>query len=440
MRHKISKKISFTAGKAEKSFCSEKITSYTGLTRIWDYLCSKGVEKVFNSRFATKGSNSTKFLNVQILLSIVLANLSGVFRLSHIEKFTGDPLVCHLLNLPKQIDEDVFKTRLEQLGERGAHKLQTIIFCISRRLIGKHLTERVTIDCDSTEFTVYGNQQGAAKGYNPHKQGAKSYHPLLCFVSEMKIILNSWFRTGSAYTSNGIVEFMQQTLSILPRKVKKIFFRADSGFFNGELFDFLDEKGHEFLVKVKLKNLRDILLDRTFIKINSHEAICEFEYKAAGWTKARTMYAIRIVKAWHPVNFFGKMIQLPEHAYFCYCTNVKGLNAKQLHALYGARAESENWIEHTKNQLCAGKTITDNFYVNDILWQLGVLAYNLSIVIRYESDFKVWREEPATFRRWFICVAGKVVKSSRTTTVKMSKHYIFADRWQRFADKVPLVA
>ena len=112
----------------------------------------------------------------------------------------------------------------------------------------------------------------------------------------------------------------------------------------------------------------------------------------------------------------------------------------QIHRLYGGRAESENWIENTKNQLCAGQTVTNDFHVNDILWQLSVLAYNISVLMRYESDFKVWRQEPKTFREWFICVPGKFVESGRKTIVKMSIHYIYLKQWLRLADKIPIAA
>ena len=55
--------------------------------------------------------------------------------------------------------------------------------------------------------TAYGKQQGVSVGYNPHKRGAASYHPLLAFCAETKEILQGWLRDGSAYTSNGVVEF-----------------------------------------------------------------------------------------------------------------------------------------------------------------------------------------------------------------------------------------
>jgi len=111
----------------------------------------------------------------------------------------------------------------------------------------------ITLDADSTVKSLCGNQEGAAKGFNTTKKGAKSYHPLLVFVSEMKLLYHTWFRTGSAYTSNGIVDFLKEVKTSLPETIKTVFFRADSGFFSGELFDLLEFFGWDYLVKVKLK-------------------------------------------------------------------------------------------------------------------------------------------------------------------------------------------
>ncbi|URW80174.1 transposase [Xiashengella succiniciproducens] len=136
----------------------------------------------------------------------------------------------------------------------GIYRRLEHLFPTTRHNASRCGLKRVTLDCVSSTFTVYGNQQGAEVGYNSHKKGAKSYHPILCFVTEMKLLVNSWLRPGSSYTSNGVCEFVKETLAALPQKVEKVFFRADSGFFNGGLFDLLEEGKHEYLVKVKLKN------------------------------------------------------------------------------------------------------------------------------------------------------------------------------------------
>ena len=434
MRGKGTKKeMEIITGKVENNFTNERLTHHSGLGVVWDYVRSNGFIGLINRFFPTVQYNSVKFSNVQILLSIVLAHMSGIHRLLRIENFTNDPLVRHLLNLKSKIEDSTFKDRLSKLGERGATFLQEGLFSQTRKWLEKCNLSRITIDCDSTVSTVYGQQQGAEKGYNPHKKGASGYHPLLCYCSEMKLLVNSWFRTGSAYTSNGICDFMLQTLSILPSKVRQIFFRADSGFFNGALFDLLEEKGHQYLVKVKLKNLTDLLKKQAWEKISQTVSISEFEYKAKEWKVSRKLRAIRIMTGFSTYEVFGTVYKTPKYEYFCYCSNLKGLNAEKLHALYGARAESENWIEQTKNQLHASETLTDDFHVNDILWQLAVLGYNLSVMMRYEADYKIWKQEPLSFMRWFINVPGKVVHSARKVYVKMSVHYWYANQWQNFA-------
>jgi len=441
MHLKSTKILSFRAIKVKKSFTSEKLTSYSGLSVINDYVNYLGLFKEFDHAFATVKNNATKILNVQIFNAIVFAGLCGVNRLSRIAKFTEDPLVRKLLRLTSGLDDSNIKIRLSKLGQSGANKLLEKGLEFTKKWVKKSGLSRITIDCDSTEYTVYGHQEGAAKGYNPKNKGKLSYHPLLCFYSEMKIVLNSWFRTGSSYTSNGVVEFMKQTLAALPSMVKKIFFRADSGFFNGQLFDLLEEYSHEYLVKAKLtKNIALILHSQQWSETSSRIAVCDFEYQAFGWKKARKMHAVRLVKEYVKKDFFEKVELIPVYDYFCYCTNLKGLDSSKIHELYGQRAECENWIENTKNQLCAGQTTTDDFHVNDILWQLSVTAYNISVLMRYEADHKTWRQEPKTFREWFILVPGKVVTNARRTTVKMSICYLYSKEWQRFADRIPAPA
>jgi len=130
----------------------------------------------------------------------------------------------------------------------------------------------------------------------------------LIFVSEMKLLYHTWFRTGSAYTANGIVDFLKEVKASLPRGIKKVFFRADSGFFSGALFDLLEFYGWDYLVKVKLKNLEKLLESQTWIEItgNKDVAICLFTYKAHGWEKPRVLRAMRTVKEYVRVTYLGQ--------------------------------------------------------------------------------------------------------------------------------------
>jgi hypothetical protein len=211
MRDKNTQKIQFQAIKTQKSFSADSLTQYGGLSSIFDYVVKLNIPIIFDELFPTVKHNATKFSTTQILLSYLCALLVGVKRLARIETFTRDTLVNRLLGLKKFIDQDTLGSRVSKLGQSGAIVLHERIMCFSKGYLNQQNLDNITLDLDSTEQTVYGRQQGAEKGYNPHKKGARSYHPILCYVSELKYLLNSWFRTGSSYTANGVVEIMKQT-------------------------------------------------------------------------------------------------------------------------------------------------------------------------------------------------------------------------------------
>ena len=432
MNNNSHKKSQFQSKAVKHSFTGNKLTNYAGLSPMMKYINKLQLGLSLNNLFPTLLHNATKFSHVQILLSVVLASFAGINRLKRIAAVTHDALVKVLLGLETGLNKDVISTRLKELGQAGAILLQEHLFKLTTSWLTQSQLETITLDADSTVKTVYGHQQGAEKGYNHDKPGANSYHPMLAFVSQLKLVVNSWFRCGSAYTSNGIIEFIKQTNALLPSHIKEVFFRADSGFFNGALFDLLESFHWTYLVKVKLKNLKQLLESQTWQTLpgNPDMASCEFHYQGKSWHKKRTLTAIRIVTEWLAVDMMGTTQWVPKYEYACYCSNLP-VDVLELHELYQQRSTSETWIEQVKSQLLAGATLTDDFHANDMLWQLHVLAYNLSVMMRYNVK-KLWRQEHATFRDWFINLPAKVVHGSRQVTLKIYEHYYFKDSWLAF--------
>ncbi len=412
------------------SFTGSNITKYSGLNTVAKYMNRQHIVKSISTSFPTVWHNATKFGVNQVLLAITLASISGINRIYRIAVFSGDGLVKALLNLDKAINENTISATLKNLGQSGARKLQELLLSKNSRWLRESGLTSITLDADSTVKSVCGNQEGAAKGFNTTKKGAKSYHPLLVFVSEMKLLYHTWFRTGSAYTANGIVEFLKEVQSSLPRTVRKVFFRADSGFFSGELFDLLETYGWDYLVKVKLKNLESLLKLQTWTPVNGRKeiAICEFTYKAKSWSKSRKLKAVRSVKEYCRVEYLGKVEIVPVYQYACYVSSYD-VDAFKLHELYKQRSVSETWIEQVKNHTMAGSTLTNNFWANDILWQLSVLAYNISVMMRQKKS-KYKRQEHRTFIDWFIAVPGKIVTSGHQIEIKMYEHHFYKADWK----------
>jgi len=420
----------------KSSFTSNNITLYAGINALSKFFNRKKITRQLGKLFPTTLYNSTKFATIQILMSIIMASLCGVNRISKISNFTQDPLIKLNLRLQKAINENAISKALKKLGQKGARTLQKYLIGYNSKVLNDSKLEHITMDADSTVSIVYGNQEGAAKGYNTEKKGANSYHALLLFVSELKLLYNTWFRTGSAHTANGIVELLKETYYSLPKSVKSVFFRADSGFFGGKLLDLLEFFGWDYLIKVKLKNLKQLLLKQTWTPVVGQKdvCICEFEYTTSSWEgKKRKLKAIRTIKEYAIREYFGKIERVPVYQYACYVSSYNNKNAAELHELYKPRSTSETWIEQVKSQLFAGKTTTDNFWANDILWQLNCFAYNLSVQIRNKHK-EIRKQEHTTFREWFILVPARIVKSGNQVELKLYKDYYWKSKWAEFEE------
>ncbi|MCI5147379.1 MAG: IS1380 family transposase [Candidatus Electrothrix sp. AR3] len=285
------------------------------------------------------------------------------------------------------------------------------------------------VDVDSTVKTVYGTQQGAKKGYNTHKRGAVSYHPLLAFCAETKEILQGWLRSGDAYTSNGIVEFTKQLLAHLPNKTR-ILFRGDSGFFSGGLLDLLEKYGHGYLIKVKLKGLKKLLIAQAWTPVPGQPGWeqCVFMHQCGTWSKARLFMAVRLEK---PAEESAQksLFEIKNYDYFCYVVTDCS-TPWQAHKQYGQRATSETWIEEAKNQTALAHMKTDDFWANSALFQSAILAYNtIRWMALLSGNTLLRRWEPATVRTFLIRMAAKFTTGSNQQTLTIPDRMLYTAQW-----------
>jgi hypothetical protein len=409
---------------------AKNITSRGGLVSVVKFIDYMGYENIFNNESTfERGSNAVYSLFDIVMLSVV-GYISGASTLSGTAIIWKDKVLKKISGYVKTADETTIGRVFNKLKAKDIAEFENYNHSLRKRVWGKSktlqdITKKLWVDADSTVTTVQGNQEGAAKGFNEKKKGAKSYHPLLAFCTYTKEILQGWFRTGSAYTSNGIVEFMKQLLAQLDDR--KIVFRADSGFFNGKLFELLENLSHDFLVKVKLKNLNNLLASQEWKAIVDNEGWeqTEFKYKAGTWSKSRTFKAVRKKRVIELENALYETIVV--YDYFCYATTLD-LTPWQTHKCYGQRATSETWIEESKSQIKAARM--NSFFANAAAFQSAILAYNtLKWMVLFAKDKFLKQMEPKTIRAYFIQVAAKLSYSGRVYTLNFNKEQIYDTQW-----------
>ena len=227
---------------------------------------------------------------------------------------------------------------------------------------------------------------------------------------------------------------MKECFSRIPKRVWSILVRADSGFFNGDLLDLLEEKASQYLIKVKMRNLTTLLMEQSWRKTKNKPGVetTEFIYKCHGWTRARRFVAVRILV---DTETKGTLFPIPHYEFFCHVTTLS-CSPWEAHKLYGKRATNENWIEWCKNQMASGSILTQDFWANSAIFQTSILAYNLLVWMMWLNHEKGFREEPDTIRAWLIHVPARLLHGSRQWVLKLSKTYLFKEQWQRLETSI----
>jgi len=419
---------------------TKNLTNHAGMIPVVKFLERLKFSKVFARTVEHKRGNQADYHLVDAIAACVLGVIAGARSMDGIAAVWSDNVLRKLAGWQGSM---MVATTLGRILKtvKFSHASQMITFNHMMRgrtwklAKSNHSTlvpyNSMWIDVDSSVKIACGNQEGVEKGFNPHKKGAKSYHPQLAFCVKTKEILQGWLRCGSAYTSNGVVEFMKKLLAHLPRNMR-IIFRGDSGYFVGALFDLLDVHGCGYLVKVKLKGLVGLLEQQIWEPIPGKRGWeqTRFSYACGTWSYERQFVAVRQLKEDGEPKQPSLLLDTREFDYFCYVTT-EDLTPWQAHKKYGERATCETWIEEAKNQMALAHIKTNSFLANDALFQSTILAYNtVRWMALVSGDRQLIRWEPASLRTFMLRVAGKLVSGGGQLTLKTSEPALYPQAWQ----------
>jgi len=419
MNKKLAPKGKKASGKVTFDATGINLTSQAGLVPASKFLDQQRFSRMINDCTAVQRGDNASYQFNDIIEYCVLGIIGGGRSLDGIGEIWKDHPLRKMLGWASVPGRTTISRLLESLTFEDVVGMENVVHAMRNKiweesfLPNRNSSDPIIIDVDSTVKTSYGNQKGSEKGFNSSKKGAFSFHPQLAFCAETKEILQGWYRCGSAYTSNGIVPFMAQLHAQLPSN-EKFYFRADSGYFSGELLSFLEENDYEYLVKVKMRNLTTLLENQDWSDIENHKGWEEsaFEYGCANWNKKRTFKAVRVeIPEENPED---TLLTVRKYSYFCYVTTDSHLTSWEVHKKYGKRATCETWIEESKNQVALANIKINSFEGSSILFQCSVIAYN---VFRYmglvSGNAQLQKWEPATIRTYLIRTAGKLLTGSR---------------------------
>jgi hypothetical protein len=409
----------------ELEFIDNEITAYGGLSILNQMLSKSGfVQELERLPLPMQGSNRG-YPPIQLFVQFMAGVWCGANRFSHLDVSRFDRNIQKIFGWDRMPEHKAFQRYFEKFDMASNYNVFGGLY---RWFFDNLKFDNFTLDIDSSVITRYGEQQGAKKGYNKHKPGRKSQHPIIAFVSDVEMVANFWLRSGDAHTANNFKAFLEETLSFFGNK-KIGLLRLDSGFYDQSIFDYLEQEevriDYITAVPMYVTIQRKIALQRTWLCIEDGIEIAEFEYHAQDWIKSRRMIAVRQKIAKRPkavgkqLSLFQEEHELNGYRYTCYITTLK-LSAADVWRLYRGRANCENRIKELKYDYGLDKMNQDGFDGTEACLLLMTIAYNfMSLFKQFVINEKV-RNRLSTLRYKMLAIPAYIEEYSNKTIVKMA--------------------
>jgi hypothetical protein len=413
--------------RTEIQFIDQEITSWGGVGILKKMIDQSGFSSFLESLPLPEQGSNRGYPPVQLFLQFMSAVWCGAERYSHLDITRLDHSLQRLYGWKHMPEHKAFERYFRKFDIPACH---TVFGSLYRWFFNNLKFDNFTLDIDSSVITRYGEQDGSAKGYNPRKPGRKSQHPLLAFVADIEMVANMWLRPGNAHTANNFKAFLEETLFFMQDK-KIGLLRLDSGFYDKQIFDYLEQRDSpiDYIVAVPMYVTiqRKIVSQKTWLKIEDGIEIAEFDYQADDWQKPRRMVAVRQKVAARP-NATGKQLTLFEddmqingYRYSCYITSLK-LSAADIWRLYRQRANCENRIKELKYDYGLDKMNQASFDGTEASLMLMGVAYNFLSLFKQLIIGGNVRNRLKTLRHKILAIPAIVERSADKTVVKMALH------------------
>lgn len=372
--------------KFELSFSNKEVTPWGGMVFMKQMLSKMSFREQINLCAVLPTQNSNRGHGVATLLESFITSIwCGANRFLHTEVTRADHALAQIFDWKTVPGQDAYKRYFNKFDQV---KNQEVSHHFFKWIFQSLSINYFTLDIDSTIMTRYGEQEGAKKGYNPIKRGRNSHHPIIAFVNDVRMVANFWLRSGNASSANNFVAFLENTLANFGDK-KVGLVRIDSGFFQKEILDYLEQKQLNYIVAAKFTHPIQRLIDKqeAWLRVDDGIEICDKTYQANNWEQARRIVIVR-QKLDEKPNVPGKQLSLFEedeihknYRYSAYVTNQE-YGAVDVWRNYRARGDAENRIKELKADFGADSFNLKEFFPTEAALIFVMIAYNLMAIFK----------------------------------------------------------
>lgn len=362
--------------KLDISFGSETLTHYGGVYLLHRFLSRIGFKDAV-ARQLSLAQRNNRYTVGETVLALLYPMMLGVERIETTQLLRQNGVFQYLAGLPSYPDPTTIRRFLLRVAPTALPKLRSLHDrFLYRMTIQGGAPSRVIFDVDSTVLVLYGKQEKATIGYNPVKRGRPSYHPLLCFEGTTKDFWHGQLRPGDAHTAGGVIELLEACFKKIPPGVRSVIIRADKGFFDHALVEWLEDRKAGFVIVARLTQpIKRKLVHLRYSTASPGIEVAEFCYQPTRWRDAHRFVVVRRPQPEEPTEQLT-LFKLGRYHYQVLVTNLT-IQPLNLWRFYNDRAAVELIIKELKGDYRLGNIPTRLFLANETYFHLLLLAYNL---------------------------------------------------------------
>jgi hypothetical protein len=404
---------SVLAIKLEES--AERLTSLAGLVIVEELARAKGLWRRVDELFPEPGSGRG-YRASEYVRPLVWMLHAGGRRLEDVRELKAEQGVLAHLGLKELPSTDAMGDWLRRMGKsRGVAALEAV----NRELIQNYLQAEpteVTLDVDAT--IICAEKREAEWTY----QKVKGYQPLLGYVNGACV--HHEFRAGNEWAGDGAVEFLKQCEEKLPAG-KKIYVRSDSAFYQAAVVNHCFARGHHFTITADqncaVKAAIRQIAESDWKPYRTREGIAtDREIAETVHCMNETKQAFRLIAVRWKNPQPGLFDSEPYYYHAVISNRAEQETASEVLWRHNQRGESENWHKELKLEFGMEQMPCGQLEANAVFFGIGVLAYNLGLVLKAQLLPAEYRHASVATLRWKLYrVAGKLVRHSRAWVLKV---------------------
>jgi len=373
-----------------------------------------------------------------VLGTLMLGILAGSRRYAHIAGVRGDAVAAQALGMRRVVSEDAVRRALQQIESGAAESWMRTALMDS---VKSALVRPWILDVDTTIKPLYGHQQGAEVGYNPHKPGRPSHALHTFWVGNLRLVLEAQLSSGKQHTSGHARPALGRLLDELGEHGPALV-RGDCGWGHEDILNECERRDRPYLFRLRRTANVKRLLQRLFNREDWSAATeaaqgwqaIEDRLQLSGWSRERRVVVLRrrlkqdlvlTRKASAPAD---QMMLALAHDEVCdeadlweYAVLVTNSSYERqaIGQLYRDRCDCENGFDELKNQWGWGGFTTQDMHRSQITARAVALVYNWwSWYVRAANP--QGRREALTSRPLLLAAVGRAVSHAGQTLLYLT--------------------